>query len=347
MLDKTTYLCTAKDGLILQGMSWRDPSVASKAVLLIVHGMTEHCLRYDSFASYLASNGIQVFSFDLRGHGKTTPDEEDRGFFAAKGGVDMLMSDVACVRDKIQEILACDTLGALPFMMLGHSMGSFITSCYCKRTHAEGLDGVILSGTTALPGPVGFARRLARMQSTILGPKSRGHFLTKLAFGGYNSRCIPKRTSKDWLSRDPEIVDAYLAEPACTFIFKAAGFYDLFSMLGEIGPHNWTDQVPDDVPVYLFCGEMDPVGNYGKGPKTLQKWFIDTGHGVDLKIYSGCRHETINEINKEEVYADVLSFIIEHSQRKTPLRGAMASGPGATNRSKTHGAMSHENASVQ
>jgi alpha-beta hydrolase superfamily lysophospholipase len=342
MLDKKPFSCPAKDGLILQGMSWRKPSVASKAVLLIVHGMTEHCLRYDSFASHLASNGIQVFAFDLRGHGKTTPNEEDRGFFGAKGGVDILMSDIQCVREKIQEILACDALGALPFMILGHSMGSFITSCYCKRTRAEGLDGIILSGTTALPGPVGLARGLARMQSTLMGPKSRGRLLTKLAFGGYNSRCKPKRTQKDWLSRDNEIVDAYLLEPACTFLFKAAGFYDLFSLLGEIGPRNWTDQVPEDVPVYLFCGEMDPVGNYGKGPQTLQKWFIDTGHAADLKIYPGSRHETINEINREEVYEDVLSFILQNSQRKTPLRGAMASGPGKKNRSKTNDPMTYD-----
>jgi len=330
MIDKTAFVCTATDGLELQGMSWSDASAPSQSVLFIVHGMIEHCLRYDSFASYLAEKGVRVFSFDLRGHGKTSPEEADRGFFAAKNGVDLLMSDVACVREKVKELLAVNESAVLPFYILGHSMGSFITSCYVKKIHAEGLDGVILSGTTALPGPVGVARSLARMQSAVLGPKSRGRLLSKIAFGGYNKKCLPHRTSNDWLSRDEAIVDVYLSEPACTFKFKAAGFADLFSMLGEIGPKNWTGAVPKEVPICIISGEMDPVGNYGKGPKTLARWFIDTGHSVEMKIYPGGRHEMINEINRDEVYSDILSFILVHSQRQTPLRGALASGPGET-----------------
>ena len=327
MLNRTTFVCTAKDGLELQGISWSDSSVPPKAVLLIVHGMIEYCQRYDSVAAFLAANGVTVFSFDLRGHGLTSPEEADRGFFAAKNGVDLLMSDLDCVRGKIRELLP-ERDASLPFLILGHSMGSFITSCYVKRTRAVGLDGVILSGTTSKPGPISIARGIARLQAVIKGPKSRGYLLSILAFGSYNKKCVPRRTSTDWLSRDNDIVDAYLADPACTFLFKASGFADLFALLGEIGPKNWTGAVPTDVPIYIFSGEMDPVGNYGKGPKTLIQWFKDTGHDVEWKIYPGGRHEMINEINRNEVYADVLSFILAHSQSKKTWRGALASGPG-------------------
>ncbi len=328
MIEKLQFTCEAEDGLALQGRSWRDPAVLPQAALLIIHGMTEFCARYDDFASFLSQEGVIVYSFDLRGHGLTTPDALNRGFFAEKNGVDLVLSDIDCMRIKIDEIRAGISADKLPLFLFGHSMGSFITSCYIKRNHARGLSGVIISGTNAKAGAASVGKMLARMQCFFKGPKSEGKLLDKIAFGTYNSKISPKRTSKDWLTRDEAIVDAYIAEPACMFLFKAAGFADLSALLQEAGSKNWTKDVPLNVPVYVYCGEMDPVGVYAKGPRILYEWYKETGHDVTLKVYPDGRHEMHNEINRDEVYRDVLSFILLHSQSKVLSRGALASGPG-------------------
>lgn len=328
MVERLQFTCTAKDGLEIQGRSWRDESATPRAALLIIHGMTEYCWRYDDFASYLSMQGVLVYAFDLRGHGITTPDAGNRGFFAKNNGVDLIMSDIQCVRDKIDVIRAGIGAGELPLFMFGHSMGSFVLSCYLKRTRAKGVSGVIISGTNAKAGLAQVGRRLARMQCFFKGSKSEGKLLDKVAFGTYNEKFQPQRTAKDWLTRDEAIVDKYIADPDCMFLFKAAGFADLSALLQEAGSKNWTDAVPKDVPVFVYCGDMDPVGVYSKGPRILYQWYKDTGHDVSLKIYPGGRHEMHNEINRDEVYRDVLSFILLHSQSTVPVKGALASGPG-------------------
>lgn len=329
MLEKTAFTCTAKDGLVLRGMYWHDPAVEARAAVLFIHGMLEYYGRYDEYASFLAEKGIRFFAFDLRGHGLTTPDDADRGFFGAKDGTGQLMDDVGKVRSRMNEFLTAEGISDLPVFLYGHSMGSFIASCYAKRTAAAGFSGILLSGTTANNRKAGLGIVLARAQCLVLGPKSRGKFLQNMGFSGYNKRIKPQRTIDDWLSRDDKIVDAYMLDPGCTFIFKAAGMADLAALTKESGGKDWTAVVPKDVPVFIFAGEEDPVGEYGRGPKILSKWFEETGHETVLKLYPSGRHEMHNELNRKEVYNDVLSFILLHSQRRTPLEGALASGPGA------------------
>jgi alpha-beta hydrolase superfamily lysophospholipase len=329
MLIRNPMTCSARDGLLLKGACWHDDEHAPSSALLIIHGMLEHIRRYEKTAADLVDAGVRVYAFDLRGHGTTTPEEESRGYFADRDGVELLLSDMERMLGAVRNDLSREGMNEIPFCVLGHSMGSFITSCYLKTRGTTGSDGVILSGTTARPGPVGFARVLARIQSAILGPKSKGKLLTKIAFGPYNARIKPARTINDWLTRDDAIVDAYNADPACTFKFKAAGFADLFSMLGAIGSRNWTDAVSRDLKILLIAGRMDPVGGYGKGPEILNEWFHATGHDCTIHLYPDGRHEMLNELNRDAALEDIITFLrslAEHAGLKKP---AMASGPGS------------------
>ncbi len=329
MLIREPMICSARDGLFLKGACWRDDEHAPQQALLIVHGMLEHIRRYEKTAADLVAAGVRVYAFDLRGHGETTPEEENRGYFADRDGVELLLSDMDRVLEAVRADLRREGMTGLPFCVLGHSMGSFITSCYLKTRGTTGSDGVILSGTTAKAGPVGLARSIARMQSAILGPRSRGKFLTKLAFGSYNARIRPARTANDWLTRDDGIVNAYNADPACTFKFKASGFADLFSMIGAIGSRNWTRAVAPDLKILLISGRMDPVGVYGKGPEILDKWFRATGHDCTLRLYPEGRHEMLNELNRDMAIGDILTFLRSLTERAGSSEPAMASGPGS------------------
>lgn len=329
MLIRNPITCSAGDGLSLKGAVWYDDARPATSTLLIIHGMLEHVRRYEKTAADLVADGVRVYAYDLRGHGLTTPEQENRGYFADRNGINLLLSDVDCVMDTVRADLLREGLKDLPICVLGHSMGSFITSCYLKKRGTTNTDGVILSGTTARPGPVGIARALARLQSTVIGPKSKGKLLTKIAFGPYNARIKPARTINDWLTRNDAIVDAYNADPGCTFTFKAAGFADLFGMLGEIGPKNWTGAVSKDLKILIISGQMDPVGGYGKGPAILNQWFVDTGHDCSLKIYPDGRHEMLNELNRDLAIDDVKVFLRSLSDRSGLRKPAMASGPGS------------------
>jgi len=327
MLIHEPFVFVSEDQCEMRGFACRPADAVPQAILLCIHGMMEHSGRYDEFAKYMADHGVSVYAFDLRGHGKTGNDAQTRGFFADKGGNDRLISDVIDAKRAI--LLSLDDADKnLPFFVIGHSMGSFITSCFLKRTRAEGISGAIISGTTAKAGPVSIVRAFANLQSMIFGSHSQGKLLAKIAFANYNKRFIPQRTEFDWLSRDTHIVDQYIADPDCGFMFTSSGFADLFALIAECGGHDWTDAVPSDVPFLLLCGSEDPVGRYTAGPRILYDWLKASGHDTELTVYLGGRHESLNETNHADVYEDILSFILAHSQSKEGRRGALASGPG-------------------
>lgn len=328
MTECTTLSTSASDGLQLSTLLWENKAVPPKAALLIVHGMTEMASRYQEFASYLCDNGVLVISFDLRGHGATSPNSVDRGFFAKKAGEDLLVSDVLQVRSHLDELLQTRGTPDLPVFLLGHSMGSMIASAVMKKTGGHGLAGLILSGLPECPGATKAGLGIAKLQSRLLGPRSEGKLLTKMAFGKNNARIHPLRTEKDWLTRDERIVDLYIASPDCMFLFKAAGFVTLLSLtLGTIEPNLLSDVVKS-LPVLLIAGEADPVGGYGKAPQDMAARMKAAKMPVTLRLYPEARHEVLNETNRNEVFSDVLNFIA--TQREDPLARAMASGPGET-----------------
>lgn len=322
-------MCTAGDGLSLKGACWYDDTQSPSSALLIIHGMLEHIGRYEQIAADLAADGVRVYAYDLRGHGQTTPEQENRGYFADRDGISLLLSDVDQMLEAMRADLLREGLKDLPTCVLAHSMGSFIASNYLKRHGTTGTAGVILSGTTARPGPVGIARALALIQSRILGPKSKGKLLTHIAFDPYNARIKPARTKNDWLTRDDAIVDKYNADPGCTFKFKAAGFADLFGMISGIGSKNWTEVVSKDIKIMILSGQEDPVGVYGKGPAILKQWFEETGHDCLLKIYPDGRHEMLNELNRDVAINDIKVFLRSLSDRAGLRKPAMSSGPGS------------------
>jgi len=329
MTECTTLSTSASDGLQLSTLLWENKAVPQTAALLIVHGMTEMASRYQEFASFLCDNGITVISFDLRGHGATSPKSEDRGFFAKSQGEDLLVSDVLSVRAHLDEHLRTRGTPDLPVFLLGHSMGSMIASAVMKKTGGHGLAGLILSGLPECPGATKAGLGIAKLQSSLLGPRSEGRLLTKMAFGKNNARIHPLRTEKDWLTRDERIVDLYIASPDCMFLFKAAGFVTLLTLtLGTIEPNLLSDVVKS-LPVLLIAGEEDPVGGYGKAPRDMAARMKEAMMPVTLRLYPKARHEVLNETNRNEIYRDVLDFL-QATQREDPLARAMASGPGAT-----------------
>ncbi|MDR1619546.1 MAG: lysophospholipase [Clostridiales bacterium] len=276
---------------------------APNAVVQLAHGMAEHMGRYHDFAAYLAHAGIAVALHDHAGHGKSMGEGYPGGYFGAQNGWSNLVADMKTLHGSVAA--RCN---GLPYVLMGHSMGSFLTRTYASR-HGGGIAAFILMGTAGKNPALGVGRAVAGLELARNGEKSPSTLLRTMSFGTYNKAFAPNRTNNDWLTRDHAVVDAYENDPQCGFAFTAEGMRDLFDGLTEISSKQWAAQVPH-APILLLSGSEDPVGGKGAGGvKQVYNWLISTGHTVTLRLYEGARHELLNEINRDEVYGDILRYI--------------------------------------
>lgn len=272
------------------------------AALQITHGMAEHIDRYDAFVRFLAARGVLVYGQDHAGHGKSTPDAA-RGYFGPEKGWDALVQDMRTLLELVRR-----DYPAIPYILFGHSMGSFLARTYAGRDGRD-FDAFIFCGTAGRNPVLGIAKLLARREIRRLGADQPSKLLDNLSFGSFNKTVGENRTAFDWLSRDNAQVDRYVADEACGFIFSAAGMRDLFDGLGEVSSAEWASRVPDK-PILVIAGDCDPVGGRdGKGVKQVAGWLRRTGHTVECKLYPGARHEILNETNRDEVFGDIALFI--------------------------------------
>ena len=274
-----------------------------RAVLQIVHGMAEHSERYRDLAYFMAYHGYAVYMHDQAGHGRSVENDDELGYFGPKDGWKGLVRDVHILTRK-----AADTHVNRPVFLLGHSMGSFIARAYAAAYGKE-LAGAVFSGTSG-PNPGAAAGiAVAKLTEKFKGDHYRSAFIDHIAFGSYNKKYDEARTSFDWLSRDTEQVDRYIADPLCGFLFTAAGYRDMFTLLQTVSAKKWYDRVPRTLPMLLISGTMDPVGNYGKGVRVVAETLRDTGHkDVTLHLYEDARHELFNETIAEDVRRDLLDW---------------------------------------
>ncbi len=279
--------------------SWQ--CAAPKALLVIVHGMAEHSGRYGPFARYMAEKGFAVYMNDHAGHGRSA---QIKGHFADQDGW-------ACVVKDIDALIAqaVEAHPGLPLLIMGHSMGSFLTRSYIAR-YSRPLAGCVLCGTMGKNPGVAAGKLVAAMQMRLMGPRSSGKKLNSLATAGYNRRIENPVNGSAWLSTDDSVCKAFEADPLSNFPFTAAGYHDLFTGLTEISSPQWAARVPKTLPVLLIAGDQDPVGNYGEGPRQVAAMLKAAGvQDVSLTLYPGMRHEVLNEKGKEAVYADLLSWL--------------------------------------
>lgn len=292
------------------GYYYECPGVTPKCILQISHGMCEYIGRYDDFAGFMARNGYLVCGNDHLGHGATSDGENGmNGYFAEKDGRSYVLQDLHRMNS-----LICKQFSGLPVILLGHSMGSFFARLYAAL-YPETIDGLILSGTGG-PNPMGkIGMALTSLLAKIKGPRYRSQFINNLAFGQYLKRIEAPRTPYDWITRDTDIVDAYAKDDKCTFVFTVSAFHELMSTLDAVSTAKWAQKVDKQLPVFLVSGDMDPVGDYGKGVRVVYDLLKEAGvKDLTIKLYPGARHEVLNETNRGEVYDDILHWCEAHQK---------------------------------
>ena len=298
---KKEFYFPSKDGITqIHALEWI-PENAPKAILQIAHGMVEHIERYSDFAAYLAENGIYVTGHSHLGHGKSMIGKEKMGYFASPNGNECVIEDIHSLRKLTQE-----KYPGVPYFLMGHSMGSFLTRQYLGM-YADGLSGAIIMGTGEQPDAILAGGKLVcKMIAAFKGWEHRSDFVNSLVIGGFE-----KEMGKGWLSRNEENVKTYAKDPLSGFVFTLNAFYHMFDGMSKMNAQEKKGNFPKELPIFFVAGSEDPVGGHGKGVETVYERYLAKGaKNASIKLYADDRHEILNECDKEIVYKDLLEWIL-------------------------------------
>ncbi|MBO4914066.1 MAG: lysophospholipase [Oscillospiraceae bacterium] len=308
MANRKEFYFPSSDGKTqIHAVEWT-PEGEVKGVLQIAHGVAEYALRYEPFAEFMTEHGFVVAANDHIGHGKSVAEGAAALYFGEKDGWTHVVDDMHALRN-----LTHDKYPSAPYFLMGHSMGSFLARTYLIN-YPGTVKAAIIMGTGQQPGYMVAGGKLA---ASIFGKKSGfdkfDATVDNLAFGAYNKPFEPKRTNYDWLSANPENVDAYIADPLCGGQATVGLFRDMLGGIGYISKASNLAKMDMGTPVLFISGAMDPVGDLGKGATKAYESFKKAGvRDVTLKLYPGLRHEILNEKEKDQVRADIWIWIEKH-----------------------------------
>ena len=304
MTEKEFFFVSCNERTPIHCILWL-PEGEPRAVVQIAHGISSHVRRFAPLAEFLCGHGFAVAGNDHLGHGRSVDGEENRLFFGENSGWELVLGDMRKLTVQLKA-----RFPGLPVFLLGHSMGSFLARCYAIR-FPQGVDGLILSGTGhPSPALVSTALTVADREIRRHGSRWQSKRLSGLVFGQYNRNFAPARTPYDWLTRDETVVNRYISDASCGGIPTAGLFRDMMYGIRFMCREKNLCRMDKTLPVYFFAGEMDPVGECGKGVLRAYMAFIRAGmEDVTLKLYPGGRHEMLNEINRSQVRQDILWWL--------------------------------------
>lgn len=306
MIEKKNFGVLSSDGIhTLKGYVYL-PKGEVKGLFHVVHGMTEHISRYDKFLNDMAENGYIAFGYDHLGHGETAIDDSELGYIAKKKGWERLIEDVKVFSDAVRGEFGNERM---PYILMGHSMGSFIVRLaaerYVKPSH------LIIMGTAGKNPACDPAIFLINTIKLFKGEKHISNFMDNVAFGSYNKSFGENDPSdpKLWLSNDKSAREAYYADKYCMFKFTISAMGDLMKLIKYSNSGAWYKKLPNDFPILLLSGDSDPVGSFGKGVTEVEKKLRSRGKNVTCKLYENGRHEILNDVYYDEIVRDVVEFV--------------------------------------
>lgn len=282
MAIESRFQYAGRDGRVIEAYVW-GKTARPKAVIQLAHGMGEHAQRYLPPLKPLIEVGYTIYANDHRGHGRTASSSEDLGNYGP-GGYDIVVDDMVRLTR-----LAREENPTAPIILLGHSMGSMLGQGYLLE-HADLLVGAAFSGTAAVD-------HLARLAADPRG------------LAAINAPFEPARTPFEWLSRDSDEVDAYIADPFCGFSLNQESMIELFGKGERLADPARLARIPKGFPIYIFAGANDPVNANGEWIQPLIDRYKAVGANVTQDIYPGARHEVLNETNRSEVVANLMRWL--------------------------------------
>lgn len=286
------------------------PDSKPKAIVQIVHGLGEHAGRYKEIAEKLNKEGFLVCADDHRGFGRSTVSKDQIGHMADKNGHELIIEDM-----KHLMVNTKADYPNIPYFMMGHSMGSFLTRGFLIKYHKD-LDGAIIMGTRGKPkGIENLGKTIANIQKSLFGGRKRAYLLDKLSVGGYGKKFFPKDNSDlAWLTSDKEEIkkaqeDEYFADKPASI----ETYIQLFELIDKISNKNNYSSMDKNFPILLISGAKDPVGDMGKGVKWVHEMYESLGFkDVTISLYENGRHEILNDVQRDDVAKEIIAWLNAH-----------------------------------
>ena len=197
----------------------------------------------------------------------------------------------------------------VPVYIFAHSFGSFIGQEYIIRYSSE-VNGIILSGSAKNDGAdVKTGIFVSTIQSKFISDRKAAKFIDNFAFGGFNKNIDKPKTKVAWLTRDEEEQKKYINDKFCTFVPTIDFYRNLFLGLHELYKIDRLKNINKKLPILILSGEKDPVGKNGESVKRLYEQYKNLEiEDVNIKLFEDCRHELLNEINKEEIMEFIYKY---------------------------------------
>ncbi len=306
-MQETTFTFKAADGLNIHVYSWLpDAGTEISRVMQIVHGSVEHAARYRRFAEALTRAGYAVYATDHRGHGHSSEQLGGQlGYFSdLNDGWQLCVDDLYHLSTIIKEKHPGKDL-----FIFGHSMGSMLVRNYIAL-HGEAVKGAVLCGNPT-PNPLAAPGiLLATIMMKIFDRRRPSKLITSMAFDGFAKKVENCQTASDWISSDPVEVQKYLDDPWCGYTITPEYIKQMLKGLQRIYRKDCFKSTPDDLPILMINGELDPCAmSHKEGAGLIERKFKENGcKNVRLNIYPKARHELLNEPIKEEVTADIINW---------------------------------------
>lgn len=277
-MTDTELTLKSKDGLTLIGRQWT-PAAAARGVVALVHGIGEHVGRYAHVAAALNQAGYAMLGYDLRGHGRS---EGPRGFTPS---YDVFLDDIDLLVGE-----AHARFPGKPIFLFGHSLGGNLVLFYGLRRKPQ-LAGVVASAPQL---------RLA------FKPPAWKTTMGRLMFNVWPGFSMPSGLEQAALSRDPEVVRSYAADPLV---------HDRVSArlgIGLIDVGNWLLEHASEfsLPLLVYSGGADRLTSSVACGEFAGKVRGD----CTLKIWDGLYHETHNEPEKSDVIGLMVRWIQDHTR---------------------------------
>lgn len=281
------------------------PEEKPVCIFQIIHGMSEYVERYEEFAEFLTGKGCLVTGEDHLGHGKSVDEGGTYGYFCEQDPATVVVRDAHRLKKITQQAYP-----DIPYVILGHSMGSFILRNYICR-YGTGITAAVIMGTgMQSPGLVKAAKAVAAVQKVFCGPMHTARLLDRMAFGRYNEKFSSENHSGSWLSRDALRTVKYAEDSRCGFTFTVNGFQTLFELISRVQKRENLEKMPKELPILMVSGMDDPVGEYGRGVKRALESLKEAGmKNVELKLYEKDRHELLNELDRDVIMQDIWNWV--------------------------------------
>lgn len=269
---------------------WVEPP-SIRGIVQINHGLTEHAGRYHSFMEHLAAQGFAVIAHDHRGHGHTTAPDSAKGVFAKEAGARKVIEDTLFVQR-----WCTDRWPGVPLVSFGHSMGGLI-ALNAAVTAPDHLSGLAIWNSNAVLGMTGqIGKFVAGIERAVRSYDAPATVLPAISFGAWDRKFASEGEHFFWLSRNPDVVAAYEADPLCGFAASTSLWGDVLSMALTGEDPRLLKALPKRLPIQLVGGGRDPATDGGKAVEKLAERLRGAGaQRVSVTIYPEARHETLHE----------------------------------------------------